>query len=161
MANAITTAPGTADDSTIRDHDRLIRHLAARFVGTGAPIDDLVQEGRIALWEASRKWAGTNGASLWTYARRAVFAAMVRFASQHTKHETVDDVDALASATNIELEMLVRECLALLTSEERFVIAKWLEGETFAVIGAELGMSHDHARDVFHAAVTTLRERAS
>lgn len=147
-------------DTIIANHDSLIRHLAVRFVGSGVSIDDLMQEGRIALWQAEKKWRRES--SLWTYARRAVFAAMLRCASEHVAetHEELFEDTVAGVGDNAEVAFLVRECLSMLSEEERVIVKLFMEGETFESIGAALKVSDRNVRRVFQGALSTLREHA-
>lgn len=161
MQNAIATA--TEDQSAvIAKHDRLIRHLAARFVGRGVAFDDLMQEGRIALWLAVGRWRADGGANLWTYARRWVLASMMRCASEQID-ETHDELveEEVTASDDAEVTYLVRECLSMLSDEERAVVKLFMEGETFEQIAAVLKQSDRSVRRIFDGALTTLRERAS
>lgn len=53
-----TTSPSSVTDQDIREWDGLITATATRLAGTprarraGAELDDLIQEGRIAVWQA-------------------------------------------------------------------------------------------------------------
>lgn len=148
-------------DAVIQQHDSRIRHLARRFVGSGASVDDLMQEGRLALFLAAKLWRPDGGACLWTYARRAVFAAMLRHASAHISESHIELTENVATDEALETSYLIRECLEMLGEEEREVIRLWMSGETFEAIGAALGKSDWYARNVLGSAVNTLRERVS
>ena len=152
------TAHAPADmDSIVRAHEYRIRYLASRF--SGACIHkDLAQEGRIAFWQACQKWRPEFGASYWTYARRFVFAAMVRAASRIGTIDTPPDVEV---ESNVELIVLAHEALRLLTPEERRVIARWMVGESFEDIAEDSGKSDRAIRRVFHEAIVSLREHAT
>lgn len=163
MQTAIANTAAESADVVIRSHERLLRHLASRFLTTGVSFDDLMQEGRIALWCSSRTWRPDGGANLWTYARRAVFASMLRCASAHVDetHETFDEESITGETESVEITMLVHECLATLNEEQREVVRRTMEGETFKAIGVSLGHSESWAHRVFHRAAEILRERAA
>lgn len=146
----------------IKTHDRKIGYLAKRFVGCGVSLADLMQEGRLALFLATKTWRPDGGASLWTYARYAVFAAMMRCANAHVResqHEVFDDT--IANEDETEITMLITECLAELSDVERTIVRAWMEGETFEAIATMLNVSRRQVCRMLDAAVTTLRERAS
>jgi RNA polymerase sigma factor (sigma-70 family) len=52
--------------------------MAIPFADRGVSLDDLMQEGRIALILASRSWSPSGGATLWTYAYKFVYGAISR-----------------------------------------------------------------------------------
>lgn len=158
----INTARAAVDEAAIlRKHDALIVAMAAGF---GALADDLAQEGRMALLRAANTWRGENGAALWTYARRFVFAAMLR-------HKTLccgmpgplDDAHEVAAPdSDIEAAAIVHECLEALSKEERRVVQLVLEGHNFDAISRAMGRSGGaYAHRIFRAATETIRGRLS
>ena len=68
------------ESETITNHLQAIRYLAVPFARCGIAFEDLIQEGQTALLVASRKWDPSRGVKLWTFARKFVYGAMVRFA---------------------------------------------------------------------------------
>jgi RNA polymerase sigma factor (sigma-70 family) len=83
MQTATQQKPVESEASIVKRHERMIRYIAIPFVGRGgASLDDLTQEGAIALLDAARKWDGTLGVTLSTYAWKFVLGAMVRFTSK-------------------------------------------------------------------------------
>lgn len=157
MQNAIATTLADGD-SLIRNHERLIRHLATRFLGSGASLDDLMQEGRIALWTAEKSWRKES--SLWTYARTSVFASMLRCASDYLAEAHAPLDEETVGEDSLEVNTLVRECLAALNEEERDVVRLVMSGETFEQIGSLLRKSDRSVRRIFDGAIATMRERA-
>jgi len=158
---------GNAND-VIKAHDRLIRHLADSFTGSGVAIDDLIQEGRIALWKASERWRGE--ASLWTYARRSVLSAMLKCNSTfiaERNHESFNEeihdgngVSQSGGVANVEASTLIKECLSILSDEERAVVQQLMSGESAEDVGKKVGKSERHVYRVFESALATLRECA-
>lgn len=162
MTNATARSRARGEDGSdiIKQHAGLLAHLARRFCGPGVQHDDLVQEGAFALWRASRLWRGES--SLWTYARRAVFFAMLRAASASIDLPLKGlDADSVASEEDLEIATLIRECLAQLTAEERVVVVMRMGGHTWDEIGAALKRDEKGARTLFAGAVITLQERAA
>jgi RNA polymerase sigma factor (sigma-70 family) len=69
---------GETEGQIIARHEGRIRHMAIPFADRGVSLDDLMQEGRIALILASRSWSPSGGATLWTYAYKFVYGAISR-----------------------------------------------------------------------------------
>lgn len=65
-----------SETEIIRQHDKLIRYLCEPFVAF--VMDDLIQEARIALLLAARRYDPSRGVELWTYARKFVLGAVLR-----------------------------------------------------------------------------------
>jgi RNA polymerase sigma factor (sigma-70 family) len=79
-----------SEASILKRHERMIRYIAIPFAGRGgASLDDLTQEGAIALLDAARKWDGTLGVTLATYAWKFVFGAMVKYTSREVAEPAV------------------------------------------------------------------------
>jgi RNA polymerase sigma factor (sigma-70 family) len=161
MQNAIATQAAPSGNALIKSHEKLIRALALRFVSSGAALDDLIQEANIALWSASKRWQADGGASVWTYGRKFVLAALMKCASAHLEQAHEDFGDEFAGKEDLEIALFVRECLNELAEEERVVVHLFMQGESFRTIGAQLGRSKSDVARTFEAAITTLRERAS
>lgn len=84
----------------------MIRYIAIPFAGRGgATLDDLTQEGAIALLDAARKWDGTLGVTLVTYAWKFVFGAMVKYTSREVAEPAVsglrDGVNRRRAVTDV------------------------------------------------------------
>jgi RNA polymerase sigma factor (sigma-70 family) len=142
-------------NALIRAYEDKIRYVALQFAGR-VPLDELMQEGRTALWHARKLWR--HDSSLWTYAKRAVFAAMLRATTKEVSESRghVHEISVDEATTGI---VLARECLALLDVEKRAVVRLYLDGETFESIAALLGKSKSSVDRTFRAAIALLREQ--
>lgn len=148
----------------VRHYDPGIRYLALRFRSSRVPFNELMHEGRIALWRASQTWRDDGGASLATYARKFIFAAMVRCVSERAQEglhgDGVDEVNEGASTASLaELRLLVVECLDMLNERKRTIVALYMEGLTFKEISKAVGESERNVWRLFQSAIETLRER--
>lgn len=164
MTDAAESAPPQntrqAANEAIRAHEKAIHYMALRFRNSGVAYADLVQEGRVAFWLASRLWRADGGANVWNYARSKVFGSMLRLATANAGRESFDDAKVyLETDERTELRLLVCECLDMLNEHERTVVALFLSGETFEEIAIKLGESDRNVRRSYTSAITTLRER--
>jgi DNA-directed RNA polymerase specialized sigma subunit len=57
----------------------LIWPLACRYATTAAPAEDLMQEGRIAVWMAEGRYRTERGCSFATFAKTAARMAMLKY----------------------------------------------------------------------------------
>ena len=139
------------------DHEKFIQRFAKRFIGGGASLDDLMQEGRIALWNASKRWE--KRAKLTTFAYREVFGAMLRCASAHIadSHEELDD--QMGQTPQVDMALLIQECLSILNPREKEVVERWMSGETFEEIGRSFDRTDGWARFTVKQAANKIRER--
>jgi RNA polymerase sigma factor (sigma-70 family) len=163
-----------SESAIIKRHARLIRFVALPFANRGVALDDLVQEGRIALLDAARRWRASEGVRLWTYARKFVLGAMVRFGSKEScepcrRHTEDDDAIAerMSSGETPEEALLIAQCSAIAAHEltflnevERRVLRhRFVDGLDIRTIGQRLDLSKSEADRIYHGAIRTLRER--
>jgi len=72
-----------SESETVKKHAQAIRYMALPFASLrGSPLEDLIQEGSIALVLASRKWDPARGVKLWTFARKSVLGAFFRLVAK-------------------------------------------------------------------------------
>lgn len=116
----------------VREHETRIRHEALRFRGLFA-LDDLLQEGRIAVILAARAFDPKRGIKFWSYAQRAVRNRYLRLLNEKLHRiETTEynDEDACAALTTStpESQVIAREILGIalsgLTADEIDLIEK-------------------------------------
>ena len=176
-ANASTTAREPSESDIVQKHERLIRFVALPFAyRRGAALDDLMQEGRIALLDAARRWRASEGVRLWTYARKFVLGAMFRHVSReasepaHNAFAGDETVETFLEALQETPESLLEhhECSAIASSQlseldetERKVLGlRFLESASFSDIAEQLALSsNDRAERIYHGAIGKLRER--
>ncbi len=84
MHTAPAKSASGGEAEIISSHDGLMRYHARPFVQRGVRMDDLMQEGSIALLGATRSWQASRGVQLWTYARKFVLGAFFRHATRET-----------------------------------------------------------------------------
>ncbi len=168
------TASATAQvdvSKILSKHDRLIGHMARRFVGR-AEREDLIQEGRVALLDAARRFDSEKGAQLWTYARKFVFASMLRCATSASGPAiSIEDIDEEAeeatAAPSPEAALEQRECIAILAEqfsslieEERTVLRlRFVDELDVRAIAERLGSSKSDIDRISQRALRKLRDR--
>lgn len=147
----------SAEETLVLRHTRLVRMCARPFFLAGGDSEDLIQEGMLGLLAAIREFRPDRGARFATYAqvcvRRRIISA-VRSASGG-KHAPLNDyvsLELLSSETgSADPEDLIirREALHALEADisgsltrlEKQVLARYLEGESYAEIARAVGRS--------------------
>lgn len=76
--------PKTADEA-VRQYTPFVAKTARRFAGRGVTLEDLIQEGLIAVAKAFKAWSPTGGASMLTWIRRPVRNAMSRVVDEQRR----------------------------------------------------------------------------
>ena len=68
-----------AADCICRENMRLVQSIAARFIGRGTELSDLVQIGSVGLWKAVRGFDLSRGLKFSTYAVPMITGEIKRF----------------------------------------------------------------------------------
>ncbi len=170
----------------LRDCDRLVTYIARRHVAPGVELDDLVQEGRLALLSAADRWRPDGGSSFASFAARSILnflrisrrgdrrrgltvgAGARRLAALHFDGPDAEgnDPDPGTDATQ-ETELATAEALHLLrgaraslTAREREVLTMRFDDElTWVDAGAALGVSPSRIGQIQELAVERMRKR--
>ena len=147
----------SAEETLVLRHTRLVRMCARPFFLAGGDSEDLIQEGMLGLLAAIREFRPDRGARFATYAqvcvRRRIISA-VRSASGG-KHAPLNDyvslelLSAEAGAVDPEDLIIRREAIRALEADisdsltrlEKQVLARYLEGESYAEIARAVGRS--------------------
>lgn len=95
MQTAVDSSRRESESEIVEQLDDRVRYTALPFVGRGIGLDDLMQEGRMALLRAARSWDPVHGVKLWTYARKFVLGAMIHYVSNEIDEPCRDVVDEL------------------------------------------------------------------
>lgn len=163
----------------IKQHDKLIRYLCEPFVAF--VMDDLVQEARIALLLAARRYDPARGVELWTYARKFVLGAVLRVVTKELERteafaERYDEADtskegspktALPASTETPEDIttareIVTKALATLTDRELVLIKERFDKEQdFRAVASSMGISEAYVRQLLANSLVSMRERAA
>lgn len=152
----------------LKQHEKLLAHVARSFATPGIEVDDLIQIGRLALFNALKTWRGDS--SIWTYAKRSVVRDTIRFVSNeiglqsHLLYEACRD-DSDQRTPEEALDIAQRAALAaqqvsfLSENERRVVRMRFGEELDIRSIACRLGVSKSEADRIYHGAIEKLRER--
>lgn len=157
-------------EQLMRQHDRLIFAVLKRQWGGQAEYADLLQAGRIGLWQAILHYDPHCGTQFSTYAwvaiRNHIWQAVGdawQVASWLEAWRSPDGLSAVVSAWEAqELHQALRESLTRLPERLRWVIrlVYGLEGErphSLAEIGRQWGISRERVRQLRNDALVLLR----
>ena len=149
----------SAEEALVLRHTRLVRMCVRPFFLAGGDSEDLIQEGMLGLLAAIREFRPDRGARFATYAqvcvRRRIISA-VRSASGG-KHAPLNDYVSLEAPllpaegeSGDPEELFIRreafhaleaDILNSLTGLEKQVLARYLEGGSYAEIARSVGRS--------------------
>jgi len=151
----------TEEQALIAQHEARIRFLALSFNRMGVPLDDLLQEARIAFVIAVRHWRPDGGASLITFAHRSIVNALISLTRKAMTDIPVThdgSTEVLDGALSAEELVVLVELLARLTIRERVVVLEHLaSSKTYDELVAELGVSFKTVRWAHESALAKMR----
>jgi RNA polymerase sigma factor (sigma-70 family) len=143
----------------MHQHEGLVHHILRRQVSGTATYDDVLQEGRIALWQAILHFDPQRGVAFSTYAGAAIQYRIWDTAQQAAPIITEPSVDLMSDALGAVEEELWRaavrevliEAVSQLPERLRQVItaAYGLDGQpprTLVAIGRHFGVTKEMAR---------------
>ncbi len=156
-------------DALVRGHSGLIHTVLRRVEHRGVPYAELVQEGRLALWQAVLHFEPQRGVQFSTYGGRTVERALWAAVRQARAAEA-ERLPGFPGATPGEAYRLPREvraavatAVAQLPARLRAVVTRryGLAGHapgTLAAVGPAWGLSRERIRQLQGEALVQLRQ---
>ena len=146
---------------------RFVVSLASKYQGKGLPIDDLVNEGNIALIKAARSFDPTKGSRLVIYAASRIRQAMEKALGEEEESANMKELkdgsgnNAEAGLFDSALSPFDPEFSTLDEREREVIRAIYGIGQpvqTLAEVGMQLGVSRERARQIRDKALRKLRK---
>ncbi len=157
-------------ESLLLHHEGLIHFLVRRQAGGGMAYDDLVQEGRIALWRAVLGFDPQRGVAFSTYAGKAIerriWQAVARARRQQREGVPFEEVDELETVEEAwhraEVHRALLEAVIRLPDRLReIILARYgLDGQqpcTLLTVGRRLGVTKARIGQLHNDALVLLR----
>ena len=154
----------------LREHERLVYAVMKQQWAGGAEYGDLIQAGRIGLWQAILNYDEGRGVKFSTYAWQSIRRHIWREVKAEREAKVGLEVRRLPDGWNVlvkkweqeQIEAGMREGLSCLPERLRQVIvqAYGLEGEqrcSLAAIGREMGVSRERVRQLRNDGLTLMR----
>jgi len=160
----------TCQESLLLRHEGLIHFLLHRQVAGGLVYDELVQEGRIALWRAVLGFDPQRGVAFSTYAGKAIerqiwqaVARARRYGRKGPLPEQTDRLEAVEEAWHqVEVHRALLEAVTHLPDRLRAIILAHygLDGQspcTLLAIGRRFGVTKARIGQLHNDALVLLR----
>lgn len=171
----------------LRQYEKIIQFLAARFARYGLEREDAIQEARIGAWRALTKWESAKGSSESAYVWGGVLQHLRTWSRTSRRHgfkrsgsikvgpceipasldAPVDDEpevktlhDLLGHEPEQEEALMCREAASALSSEQRSMFLMRIEGMTLEEIGAARGFSRERVRQILLKSVEQVEQVA-
>ena len=142
-----------------KEHEPLIKSLAARYMGKGIAFEDLVAAGQLGLAKALTKFDPQLGFTIGVFARywirgemTALFKSNDPLALGRAKSLTVLNIDGEEEPEESHQRdvaappPIISPDLSALGQTDRYIIESRLRGDTLAEIGKVLGLSAERVR---------------
>ena len=159
-------------DALVRRHEGLVHVVLQRQGRGGVAYDDLVQEGRFAVWQAALHFDPQRGVAFSTYAGVAIERRIWRAVARADRPQgwlvlpsTADPCDVVEGRLwQVQVGEALAQVICCLPDRLRKVIvmAYGLSGEpsyTLAAIGRQWGLSRERVRQLRNDALVLLRVR--
>ncbi len=159
----------TSESEILKTHGKRIKFFARKYTNPRASVDDLIQEGNIALLDCARNYRPDSGAELWTYAIKFVRAAMLRCSTSANRDPLGDALDESRPSLEPSAESILeqKECVAVLAQQfsflrenERTVLRmRFVDDMDVRDMAEKLNMPKSTVSDLIQSALEKLRER--
>lgn len=158
----------------IEDNDNmsLVISIASRYLkkAKGLEIDDLIQEGRIALYRAIETFDPSRKAKFSTYAYNVIQRSIINVVVKHNRknwrnvtEEIVPDIpDTSAETRLIMLDQInsLFKSAGLTDKEQKIIELRYWQDLYFDEIGKEIGSSVTNTRYFFNKALKKMQSVA-
>lgn len=167
LAQQVKEGNENALEQLVSANLRFVVSLASKYQGKGLPIDDLVNEGNIALIKAARSFDPTKGSRLVIYAASRIRQAMEKALGEEEESTNMKELkdgsgnNAEAGLFDSALSPFDPEFSTLDEREREVIRAIYGIGQpvqTLAEVGMQLGVSRERARQIRDKALRKLRK---
>ena len=157
------------NNQIIQDNMSLVISIASRYVkkAKGLEIDDLIQEGRIALYRAIETFDPSRKVKFSTYAYNVVQRSIVNIMIKHNRKNwknVTEEIVPDTPDTKAETKLIMLDQIAslfksadLTKREQKVIELRYWEDLYFDEIGKEIGSSKTNTRVIFNKALKKMR----
>ena len=150
----------------------LVISIASRYLkkAKGLEIDDLIQEGRIALYRAIETFDPSRKAKFSTYAYNVIQRSIINVVVKHNRknwRNASEELIPIVPDTKAEAKLIMLDQInslfksaGLTKREQRVIELRYWQDLHFDEIGKEIGSSKTNTRYIFRKALTKLQNVA-
>lgn len=153
-------------DIKIEDYLPFVKSIASKYMYTGLPFDDLMQEGMLGLWEAMQRYDPSKGAKLTTYAAFWIKKRIIDALNKEHKHhlnssELNEDITASNEPENYSREEKLK-FPDNMPKEEKIVLSLSFEEQlTLNEIAEKLNITREKCRQLKEKGLRRLKSTIS
>lgn len=159
----------------IKDNDNmsLVISIASRYLkkAKGLEIDDLIQEGRIALYRAIETFDPSRKAKFSTYAYNVIQRSIINVVVKHNRknwRNASEELIPIVPDTKAEAKLIMLDQInslfksaGLTKREQRVIELRYWSDLYFDEIGKEIGSSKTNTRYIFNKALRKMQNVVS
>ena len=159
----------------IKDNDNmsLVISIASRYLkkAKGLEIDDLIQEGRIALYRAIETFDPSRKAKFSTYAYNVIQRSIINVVVKHNRknwRNVSEELIPIVPDTKAEAKLIMLDQInslfksaGLTKREQRVIELRYWSDLYFDEIGKEIGSSKTNTRYIFNKALRKMQNVVS
>ena len=165
FAAALRMAPETTRlhrlfESTVADHDAMIRRICLGYAHTSQDLEDLYQDVLVNIWRGLPSFRSDSSMRTWVY-RIALNTCVstLRIRTKQPPQTTLDEVILVADQSQEKKEAVkeLYECIATLGPIDKAIVMMWLDEYSYEEIAATIGLKRNNVATRLHRAKERLR----
>ena len=149
-------------ESTVADHDAMIRRICLGYAHTSQDLEDLYQDVLVNIWRGLPAFRADSSMRTWVY-RIALNTCVstLRIRTRQPPLTSLDDV-ILVPDRSLEKKEAVKElyeCIATLGPIDKAIVMMWLDEYSYEEIADTIGLKRNNVATRLHRAKERLKAK--
>ena len=147
-------------ESTVADHDAMIRRICLGYAHTSQDLEDLYQDVLVNIWRGLPSFRADSSMRTWVY-RVALNTCVstLRLRSRQPPQTSLDEVILVPDRSQEKKEAVkeLYECISTLGPIDKAIVMMWLDEYSYDEIAATIGLKRNNVATRLHRAKERLR----
>lgn len=165
FAAALRTAPETTRlhrlfETTVADHDAMIRRICLGYAHTSQDLEDLYQDVLVNIWRGLPSFRSDSSMRTWVYCVALnTCVSTLRIRTKQPPQTSLDEVILVPDHSHEKKETVkeLYECIATLGPIDKAIVMMWLDEYSYEEIADTIGMKRNNVATRLHRAKEKLR----
>ena len=167
FAAALGMAPETTRlhslfDSTVADHESMIRRICLGYAHTEQDLEDLYQDVLVNIWRGLPSFRSDSSVKTWVY-RIALNTCVstLRIRSKQPQQTSLDEVILVPDNSQEKKEAIkdLYECISTLGPLDRAIVMMWLDEYSYDEISETIGLKRNNVATRLHRSKEKLKKK--
>ena len=149
-------------ESTVADHDAMIRRICLGYAHTSQDMEDLYQDVLVNIWRGLPSFRSDSSMRTWVY-RIALNTCVstLRIRTKQPPQTTLDEVILVADHSQEKKEAVkeLYECIATLGPIDKAIVMMWLDEYSYDEIADTVGLKRNSVATRLHRAKEKLKSK--